>query len=708
VPTKEVDNISIHKLLAVIWRRKLSIVLPILLLAAAFTAYAYYLPERYEARALLAIDLQANPPNVQIPSVEEQLWTVRETVLGRPLLEKVIAEFKLYPANVDAVKEVKSRIKIDVVSARAFHVGFQGEDPELVARVANRLAELFVSQTASTQTRTIAQANGLLQEELESLRGKLASQNEQIQNYKEKVGGALPERLGTNLKAIEVLESRIQATNTAIATDQAARAAAVKEMAELEKRGALDPAVPRDQSAGERKLDELKLDLARARTKYTEKNPEVVSLAKQGKDLEQAQPQGERGHAEPSTVSLRYVQLSAELEGIDQRLQSQRRELSSLTSELRTGRAQVASVPQHENEMALLMRDYATTQASYQALLAKENVAGVAVGSDRVSRSLLFTVAEPARPPLTPYSPARARIILMGLFAGLGLGGLIAFGAEQMNTSFLNAEDFAAFTSLPVLAEVASISKRKGGRTKAGRIVTVKQPTSLAAEQYFTLAAKVRQRCQGKSPDELSECKPDRAQPSSVILAITSATGGEGKTLTSLNLSIALAKSFSGKILLVDADLRRPMLHEYLELDGAKRKGFGDLLLNPQDDIQKYILQYNGVSVMPTFKRIASPVGMLSSDSARALLERMSREFAFVVLDSPPIVPIADGHVLANLADHVLLIARARRTPRELFKLAIESFDYSNVIGVALNDVDPKHSRYSSAYRYYQENYQAR
>ena len=111
---------------------------------------------------------------------------------------------------------------------------------------------------------------------------------------------------------------------------------------------------------------------------------------------------------------------------------------------------------------------------------------------------------------------------------------------------------------------------------------------------------------------------------------------------------------------------------------------------------------------MPTFKRVANPLGMLASDSARALLERMRREFAFVILDSPPIVPIADGHVLGNLADHVLLIARARRTPRELFKLAVENLDCSNVIGVALNDVDLKHSRYSSAYRYYQENYQAR
>jgi len=718
VPTNEVENISIHKLLAVIRRHKLAIALPALLVAAGFTFYAYHLPERYEAQVLLAIDPQANPPNVQIPTVEEQLWNVREIVLGRPLLEKVIAEFKLYSSTPDIVEDVKSRIAIDVVSAKSFHVRFQGEDPELVARVANRLAELFVSQTTNAQTRTIAQASGLLNGELESLRAKLTSQNEQIQNYKERVGGALPERLDANLKAIDLLEGRIQTANTAIATGQAARAAAVKEMSELEKRGALDPAVSKEQSPGQRKLDELQLDLARARAKYTEKNPEVVSLAKQVKDLEKAQPQGERGRAEPSAVSLRYVQLSAELEGIDQRLQSEHQELNSLTSKLRTDRGQIASAPQHENEMALLMRDHATTQESYNALLAKQNVA--ADGVDRVNRGLIFTISDPARPPLAPYSPRRARITLMGLFAGLCLGGLIAFGAEQWNTSFLNAEDFAAFTSLPVLAEIPAISKRNGGRTKAGRIVTVKQPTSVAAELYFTLATRVRQRCQEKSRDERGEYKPatsvnatsrnieQRTQPSSVVLAITSATGGEGKTLTSLNLSVALAKSFGGKVLLVDADLRRPMLHEYLELDGAGRKGFGDLLLDPQDDIHKYIFRYNGLWVMPTFRRVTNANGMLTSESARALLERIGREFAFVVLDSPPIVPMADGHVLADLADHVLLIARARRTPRELFKLAVESLDCSNVIGVALNDVDIKNSRYSSAYHYYQENYQAR
>lgn len=695
MPIKEADNISIHKLLGVIRRRKFAIALPTLLLAAAFAGYAYYLPERYEAEALLAIDPQADLPNVQIPTVDEQLWTIREIVLGRPLLEKIIAEFNLSSSSLDAVEDVKTRIKIDVVSAKAFHIGFQGEDPGLVARVANRLAEAFVSQTASAQTRTIAKAGVLLQQELQSLREKLASQNEQIQNYKERVGGALPDRLATNLKAIETLDDRIQVTTTAIATDQASRAAVVKEMAELEKRGALDPAVSKDQSAGQRKLDDLKLELAEARTKYTDKNPAVISLAKRIKNLEQIQPPGERGRAEPSAVSLRYVQLSAELEGIDQQLQSHRQEYASLTSRLQNNRGQIASVPQHENEMALLMRDHATTQESYQALLAKQNVAGIA--DDRVSRGLLFTIAEPARPPLTPYSPLRARIILMGLAAGMGLGILIAFGAEQMNTSFLNAEEFAAFTSMPVLAEIPSILNEKGANAKAGRVVTVNQPASVAAEVYFTLAAKVRRGCKGKS-DERSKAE---------VLVITSATGGEGKTLTSVNLSIALAKNLHGKVLLIDADLRRPMLHEYLELDGRKRKGFGDLLLNPEDDIQKYILQYNGVSMMPTFERVSNPLGMLTSDSARALLERVSREFQFVVLDSPPIVPIADGHVLANIADHVLLVARARRTPRELFKLAVESLDCSNVIGVALNDVDLKHSRYSSAYSYYQENYMA-
>ena len=255
---------------------------------------------------LLAVDPQAGAPNVQIPTVDEQLSAVRENLLGRPLLENVISEFKLYPSEADPVEAIKSQITIDVVNPRAFHVGFQGENPELVARVANRLAELFVSKTASLQDRTVAQANGRLQTELEALRSKLASENEQIQNYKEKAGDALPERLATDLKAIEVVSDRIQTLDTAIATDSAARSAAMKEMSDLEKRGALEPAVAKDETASQRKLDELRLELAEARTKYTEKNSQVISLAKQVKDLEpkpfprlRAAP----SHAEPSAVS---------------------------------------------------------------------------------------------------------------------------------------------------------------------------------------------------------------------------------------------------------------------------------------------------------------------------------------------------------------------------------------------------------------------
>src|SRR5436190_24172320 len=101
-----------RKLLAVIRRRKLAISLPAILMALAFGAYAYYIPARYEAKALLTIGSQTNSQSVQMPSVEEQLVAVREIVLGRPVIEKVMAEFDLYPPTGDAVEQVRSRIPI--------------------------------------------------------------------------------------------------------------------------------------------------------------------------------------------------------------------------------------------------------------------------------------------------------------------------------------------------------------------------------------------------------------------------------------------------------------------------------------------------------------------------------------------------------------------------------------------------------------------
>ena len=184
------------------------------------------------------------------------------------------------------------------------------------------------------------------------------------------------------------------------------------------------------------------------------------------------------------------------------------------------------------------------------------------------------------------------------------------------------------------------------------------------------------------------------------VLLVTSAAGGEGKSVTALNLSLALASSLEGRVLLIDGDLRRPQVHKRLGLNPAK--GFSDLLLRPDGDVNSYVSKFQDLYVITGGAEAVNPVGLLASRRAAEILARLRKEFQFIVLDSPPIVPIADSHILAGLSDGVMIVVRARRTPRELFRRAIESLGASNVLGVVLNDIEYGDTRYGYAYEYYQ------
>jgi capsular exopolysaccharide synthesis family protein len=287
-----------------------------------------------------------------------------------------------------------------------------------------------------------------------------------------------------------------------------------------------------------------------------------------------------------------------------------------------------------------------------------------------------------------------------------------------MDSSFDSVEDFQSYTNLPVLSAVPNIPSRSAGgrRSRAStnrlaslhaehdmlspgqlrhyqkhRLAVLSDPQSIPAEQYGILAMKVEQWME----------KGGR------VLVVTSAAGGEGKSVSALNLSLALSASGKGRVLLIDSDLRRPQVHQYLGLnvEAQKTRGFSDLLSASGSDAGPYISRIGDLDVILGGATPVNPVGLLASSRTRELLAQLRKDYRLIVLDSPPIVPIADSHVLAGLADGVVMVVRARQTQRELFRRAIESLGSALVLGVVLNDVEYGDTRYASAYRHYQRYY---
>jgi polysaccharide chain length determinant protein (PEP-CTERM system associated) len=713
-------GLSTRTLLQVAWRGKWLVLISTAAVTLAAVTYTVYHPVMYKAQALLGVEVARDYIQRQeAPTrVQDQLLTIREVLLSRPFLEPVMENYRLFHNDngrfSDAdLEKMRERIKITVDGDDSFHLGFESGDRYQVTSIANDLASRFIKQLSQTRETQVAGSTSLLDAELERLRTALDSQEKLIAQYKGRAVNELPDRLETNLRMLAATQAQIQSTASDKANDQAKLAAVTAEMAELQKQGVLETQGTKEKSLQEINLDDLRLRVKQMRAVYTDQYPELVNAERELRDLEKAVAAAppKPASAEPSVAQMRYSQLKAERESLELRLKDYAREEQGLDSQVGHLQARVQSTPQHENAIAELSRDYEATKVRYNALLTKQQEARLATGLERVNKTASFKLIEPAAPPPNPSTPRRSRILLLGLFAGMGLGFLAALALEQMDTTFGSIAEFQAFTTLPVLAALPNLSAEGkkdspavtfiptgGGRAhvqlspavlQANHIVSLTNPESVATEQYRMLGLKIRRKL--------------AANKSSPVLAITSFVGGEGKTVTSLNLSLALASTVSGRVLLIDTDLRKPRVHEYLGV--PRTAGFSDLLLAPADELGKYIWKLRDLYVMTGGANLVNPVGLLASKNTSSVIERLRSEFDLIVIDTPPLLPVADSHILAGLADGVAMVVRARQTRREVVTLGLESFQGPNLLGAVMNDFDFQGSAYGYAYQSYAKQY---
>lgn len=200
-------------------------------------------------------------------------------------------------------------------------------------------------------------------------------------------------------------------------------------------------------------------------------------------------------------------------------------------------------------------------------------------------------------------------------------------------------------------------------------------PSTPGAEQFRTLRSRLYQ-LRG-------------TQPLRTVL-VTSSIPGEGKTFVSSNLAQAIVRQPDRRALLIDADLRRPRLH--LPLGAPLAPGLTDYLRGETDECG--VIQYGhqmNLCFIPGGNEVTNPSELLSNGRLKALLDRMALVFDWIILDSPPCLPVADPSVLAGMCDGVLLVVRSGSTPSELAQKAGQELQGKNIIGVVLNAVERGH-----------------
>lgn len=290
-----------------------------------------------------------------------------------------------------------------------------------------------------------------------------------------------------------------------------------------------------------------------------------------------------------------------------------------------------------------------------------------------------------AEPPSAPISPNPRRNGALALVLGLLLGAGAAFLREYLDDTVRTKDDLEAATGgLSTLGLIPSVEGWKD--RKAAVLESITHPNGSAAEAYRGVRTSLQ--FLGIEDDLRT-------------IQFTSAGAGEGKTTTSSNVAVALARA-GHTVLLIDCDLRRPRLHHFFGLDNVN--GFTSVLLG-ETSLDEVIIQIEEIprlAVLPSGPPPPAPSELLSTRAAKDQLRSLTGFYDYVIIDSPPLLPVADSVVLAGYTDAVVLVANAKSTTKRSLHRAVELLHQVNapLAGTVFNGVDPQDTYAYGGYGY--------
>jgi succinoglycan biosynthesis transport protein ExoP len=358
--------------------------------------------------------------------------------------------------------------------------------------------------------------------------------------------------------------------------------------------------------------------------------------------------------------------------------------LGAINSSIEEETKKLLSLNEQMIEYDALKREVESSKSLYESLLKRTK-------ETEVSKELETTnihIVDLADVPREPFKPKRLRDILFGLILGVLSGVGLAFFLEHLDSTIKTAQDVEMYVRLPFLGYVPIINKADVKTDKEMDLIVNAQPKSHASEAYRSIRTSII----FSAPED---------KPLKTIL-VTSTSIQEGKSSVAMSLGIIFANA-NERVLLVDADMRRPRLARSLGLDN--KEGLSSFLAGASS-LDAAIKKTNipGLSLLSSGPIPPNPAELLASAKIRALLEELEKRFDRVIVDSPPLLSVADTTILANIADGVIDVIRAGSLNIELIVRGIKRLNEAKakIIGVVLNNVDVKKE---DSYYYYHYHY---
>jgi polysaccharide chain length determinant protein (PEP-CTERM system associated) len=438
-------------------RRKWHVAIPFALILGAALAAAYTLSERFRSTTVILVESEKVPDsfvkNMATETAGRRLVTLKQEVLSRTRLEKVIKELDPYPEAAGGgitrmVEAIRDRTTVTVKGTDSFSISFVHRDPRKAMEVTNRLATLFIEEKAESRGQQVEDAYTFIDAQVQEAQKELEAREQALRRYKEQRMGTLPEQLNSNLATLQALQLEQQTIG------QNLRAA-------LERQTAIESSpVGASALAPDPELTLLKTKLSELRLRYTDAHPDVRAVLAQIARVEESmsKPVG----SEPGSGGRVREQLEL-LRTEVRTLQAKRQEVEGRIVAIQ---ARVESTPRTEQELATLTRDYQKLKDNYLALLNKKLDARMSERLEKRWKGEQFRILDPAHFPDRRDFPNRMLFGLLGLFFGLLAGLGTAFAVEVLDHSIRTAQELESLLPYKVLATIPDVSRVFSGRPR--------------------------------------------------------------------------------------------------------------------------------------------------------------------------------------------------------------------------------------------------
>jgi capsular exopolysaccharide synthesis family protein len=694
------DYETLSGILRVMRRRWIVLLVTACVISGIGSAYYFRIVPSYSATTIIEINNDHNDmasPTLQDTAqssdeltneIQTDIRILESDGLALSVIKRLDLQHTLYAGAVDPgernlaldqapitrermVKSFLGNLKVESpLTTRLISITFQNPNKVLASRVANALAEQFIEDTLARRHESTTQSSFWLQKELSSLKKQVEQSEQNLADYERKTGLAGVELVGgatdVSVAPHNTVTEKLFALNQELTSAEASRISAETVYNLVHSQ---DPEVVLGLGAGSGGLTSdagiqlvrslrgqeasLERERASAAVKYGANNSRLVQLDEQIDTIKQ--------------------EMQDELKRIDARAENAYKYARGTEATIRkefTKQQSAANIMTDSTvQLHVLAQEAYSNRSLYESLFSKLQTASLAsgVGANRID------VVEKAVPPGLPSSPNPRLLTAVFSFA-LFFGVCAAFLREGLDQTVRTSRDIEHIHDLPVLGYVPRLHGAAQLHLGTGESELIYSPLSPFSEAFRSLRTSV--------------LMATRSRPARTLL-VTSALGDAGKTVVAYNLGVAFAQQ-GARVLIIDTDFRHAGLHRLFGVPFSP--GLSDVYVEALDKKVPYVVQHDVLPtlfLLPAGKAPHLPTEYFGSSLFDSLLRASASRYDFVILDAPPILPVADASIMAAKVNGIVGVLRSRNTTRSTYSGFVKALHRTNtpILGFVLNDV---------------------